>query len=59
MKAMIKGINNNNESFDYVVEDIVNVVYSNGKIVLVKNDGTTSSYNNAISNGCKLTISIM
>ena len=59
MRAMVKGIKSNGESFGYIVEDIINVVYSNENIVLVKNDGTSVSYENAISNGYKYTISIM
>ena len=59
MKAMVNGIKSNGETFNYIVEDIINVVYSNEYIVLVKNDGTSVSYANAISNGYKYTISIM
>ena len=59
MRAMVKGIKSNGEAFDYIVDDIINVVYSNENIVLVKNDGTSVSYENAISNGYKYTISIM
>ena len=29
MKAMVKGIESNGEKFDYIVDDIINVVYSN------------------------------
>ena len=54
MKAMVKGIRNNGEAFDYVLEDIINVVYSNEKIVLVYNDGASTSYSNK-----NITISIM
>ena len=56
---MVKGIKSNGEKFDYIVDDIINVVYSNENIVLVKNDGTSVSYANAISKGYKYTISIM
>ena len=56
---MVKGIKSNGEAFGYIVENIINVVYSNENIVLVKNDGTSVSYENAISNGYKYTISIM
>ena len=59
MKAMVKGIKSNGEKFDYIVDEIINVVYSNDNIVLVMNDGTSVSYENAISNGYKYTISIM
>ena len=59
MKAMVKGIKNNGEEFDYIVDDIINVVYSNKNIVLVFNNGTSVSYKNAISKGYKYTISIM
>lgn len=59
MKAMVKVIKKNGETFDYIVEDIINVVYSNENIVLVKNGGISVSYANKISNGYKYTISIM
>lgn len=59
MKAMVNGIKNNGEKFDYIVDDVVNVVYSNNNIVLVIKDGTTVSYAKAISNGYEYTISIM
>ena len=59
MKAMVKGIKSNGEDFDYIVDNIINVVYSNENIVLVMNDGTSVSYENSISNGYKYTISIM
>lgn len=58
MKAMVKGIKSNGEKFDYIVDDIINVVYSNENIVLIKNDGTSVSYATAISNGYKYTIVI-
>ena len=51
---MVKGIRSNGESFDYVLEDIINVVFSNGNIVLVYNDGTSTSYSNK-----NVTITIM
>ena len=56
---MVKGIESNGENFDYIVDNIINVVYSNENIVLVKNDGTSVAYSNAISKGYKYTISIM
>lgn len=56
---MVKGIKSNGEKFGYIVDGIVNVVYTNENIVLVKNDGTTVSYANAISKGYKYTIVIM
>ena len=56
---MVNGIKSNGEAFNYIVEDIINVVYTNENIVLVRNDGTSTSYANAISNGYKYTISIM
>ena len=59
MKAMVKGIKRNGEEFDYILEDIINVVYTNENIVLVKSDGTSASYANAISNGYEYTITIM
>ena len=59
MKAMVKGIKSNGEEFDYIVNDIINVIYTNEYITLVKNDGTSVGYSNAISDGYKYTISIM
>lgn len=59
MKAMVKGIKSNGEEFDYIVDDVINVVYTNENITLVKSDGTSVSYANAISKGYKYTISIM
>ena len=59
MKAMVKGIKNNGEEFGYIVEDIINVVYTNENITLVKSDGTSAGYSNAISDGYRYTISIM
>ena len=56
---MVNGIKSNGEAFNHIVEDIINVVYTNENIVLVRNDGTSTSYANAISNGYKYTISIM
>ena len=57
MKAIVKGIKSNGENFDYIIDNIINVVYSNENIVLVMNDGKSVSY--AIVNGYKYTISIM
>ena len=59
MKAMVKGIKSNGEEFDYIVDNIINVIYTNEYITLVKNDGTSVGYSNAISDGYKYTISIM
>ena len=59
MKAMVKGIKSNGEEFDYIVDDIINVIYTNEYITLVKNDGTSAGYSNSISDGYKYTISIM
>ena len=59
MKAMVNGIKSNGEKFDYILDDVVNVVYTNNNIVLVIKDGTTVSYATAISNGYEYTISIM
>ena len=56
---MVKGIKSNGEKFGYIVDDIINVVYTNENIMLIKNDGTLVSYANAISNGYKYTITIM
>ena len=59
MKAMVKGIKSNGEEFDYIVDDIINVIYTNEYITLVKNDGASVGYSNAITDGYKYTISIM
>ena len=59
MTAMVIGIKSNGEEFDYIVDDIINVIYTNEYITLVKNDGTSVGYSNAISDGYKYTISIM
>ena len=56
---MVKGIKSNGESFDYIIEDIINVSYSNENIVLIKKDGTSIAYENANSKGYEYTISIM
>ena len=60
MKAMVKGIKSSNgEEFGYIVEDIINVVYTNENITLVKSDGTSAGYSNTISDGYKYMISIL
>ena len=59
MTALVKGIKSNGENFEYTVDDIINVTYTNNNIVLVKDDGTAVAYENAISKGYKYTISII
>ena len=61
MRAIVKKVLKSNcEVFSYIiVDDIINVVYTNENITLVKSDGTSSGYSNAISDGYKYTISIM
>ena len=59
MKAMVKGIKSNGEEFNYIVDGVINVVYTNDNITLVISDGTSVSYASAISKGYKYTISIM
>ena len=59
MRAIVKGIKSNGEEFGYIVDDIINVVYTNENITLVKSDGTSVGYSNAITDGYKYTISIM
>ena len=59
MRAMVKGIKSNGEEFGYIVDDIINVVYTNENITLVKSDGTSVGYSNAITDGYKYKISIM
>ena len=59
MKAMVKGIKSNGEEFNYIVDNVINVVYTNENITLVLSDGSSVSYANAISKGYKYTISIM
>ena len=56
---MVKGIKSNGEKFGYIVDDIINVIYSNEYIVIVKNDGTAVSYKEQISKGYKYTFVIM
>lgn len=56
---MVKGIKSNGEKFGYIVDDIINVIYSNDNIVLIMKDGTTASYANTNSEGYKYTIVIM
>ena len=56
---MVKGIKSNGETFDYIIEDIINVAYSNENIVLIKKDGTSISYENVNSMRYEYTISIM
>ena len=58
MKAMVKGIKSNGEEFGYIVDDIINVVYTNENITLVKSDGTTVGYSNAITDDYEYAISI-
>lgn len=59
MKALVNVIKKNEEEFSYILEDIINVVYTNNNIILIYNDGTSVAYANDISNGYKCTISIM
>ena len=59
MKAIVKCIKSNGEEFSYIVDDIINVVYTNENITLVKSDGTTPRYSNTISDGRKYGISII
>ena len=60
MRAMVKRVSKSNgEEFGYIVDDIINIVYTNENITLVKSDGTSAGYSNAISDGYKYTISIM
>lgn len=59
MKAMVKGINSNGEKFGYIVDDIINVVYSNDYILLIMKNGTSASYANTNSEGYKYIITIM
>ena len=59
MRAMVKGIKSNGKEFGYIVDDIINVVYTNENITLVKSDSTSVGYSNAITDGYKYTISIM
>ena len=56
---MVKGIKSNGEEFNYIVDNVINVVYTNENITLVLSDGSSTSYANAISKGYKYTISIM
>lgn len=47
------------KKFGYIVDDIINVVYTNDNILLVKNDGILKTYADAISKGYKYIITIM
>ena len=58
MRVIVKGIKSNGEEFDYIVDDIINIVYTNENITLVKSDSTLVVYSNAISDGYKYAISI-
>ena len=58
MRAIVKGIKSNGEEVSYIVDDIINVVYTNENITLVKSDGTSVGYSNAITDGYKYALSI-
>ena len=58
MKVIVKVIKSNGEEFDYIVDDIINIVYTNENITFVKSDSTVVVYSNAISDGYKYAISI-
>ena len=58
MRAIVKGIKSNGEEVSYIVDDIINVVYTNENITLVKSDGTSVDYSNAITDGYKYALSI-
>ena len=58
MKAIVKCIKSNGEEVSYIVADIIDVVYTNKNITLVKNDGTSVGYSNAITDGYKYIMSI-
>ena len=59
MKAWVKCIKSNGEEFFYIVDDIINVVYTNENITLVKSDGTTARYSNVMPDGYKYMVSII
>ncbi len=44
MKAIVKGVKSNGEDFNYIVEDVFNVIYTNDNIILVLRNGDTVSY---------------
>ena len=58
MTATVKCIKSNGEEVSYIVDDIIDVVYTNENITLVKNDGTSVGYSNAITDGYKYMMSI-
>ena len=58
MKAIVNGIKTNGEKFNYTL-DVTNVIYKNGNIIIVKKDGETLDYNEAISSGYKYEIEII
>ena len=59
MKAIVKGIKSNGEEFDYVLDDVFNVIYTNDNIILVLSNGDKVSYADAISKGYKYEIVVM
>ena len=59
MRAIVKCIKSNGEEFFYDVDDIINVVYTDENITLLKSDGTLACYSNAISDGYEYKISIV
>lgn len=59
MKVIVKGIKSNGEDFNYIVEDVFNVLYTNDNIILVLRNGDTISYADVISKGYKYEILVM
>ncbi len=57
MTAIVKGVKRNGEQFNYTLE-VSNVIYKDGAIVLIKEDGKPVAYAEAISKGYKYNISI-
>lgn len=59
MKAMVNGIKSNGESFKYALDDVAKVIYTNGNIEIIFNDGKKYDYSEAISKGYKYEITII
>lgn len=59
MKAIVKGTKGDGEDFNYILEDIISVNYSNENLVIIFSNGTSVSYKNAINNGYKYQIVFM
>ena len=57
MKAIVNGTKSNGEYFNYTLE-VSNVIYKDGAVILIKDDGKPVTYADAINSGYKYNISI-